>query len=252
MRKSNRWLLILAFLLALLGTGVLYVFLANRLDDVPKLEEEKYPVIAAKEDILPYTLIQVNQLEVIWVSDLEIANQYAQTIDQVEGTYAKAWISKGAMIHPDALQRENIRRLGFKIEKGHRAMSLLVNGSTGVSALLEAGDHVDLIVYLPELLEQGRVIRPDVTKLFLQKIRVLAIDQDYEGESDLPNENIVPFHVTLSIPIEQVEAFVLAKDIGIIDLALRPVGEMGTMETSGYVWQNFLPYFEQGGVSDED
>lgn len=252
MKKSNKWLLVLAFLLALLGTGILYVFLAHRLVEVPKMETEKFPVVVAKEDILPYALIQSNQLDIVWVSDPEIASQYTDSIDQVEGTYAKAWISKGAMIHPDALQRENIRRLSFKIEKGHRAMSLLVNGSTGVSALVEAGDYVDLIVYLPELLEQGRVIRPDVTKLFLQKVRVIAIDQGYEGESQLPKEEIVPFHVTLSIPIEQVEAFVLAKDIGIVDLALRPVGEMGTVETFGHVWQNFLPYFEQGGVSDED
>jgi pilus assembly protein CpaB len=118
-------------------------------------------------------------------------------------------------------------------------MSIFVNGESGVSDLIKVGDYVDVIVFLPEIKEAERIVRPDLVKMILQNIEVLAIDKNvYRKETE---REIPPTHlVTLSVPVFEVEKLALAEDIGNIKLALRPLEGDYLHETEGTIWQEIV------------
>ena len=143
--------------------------------------------------------------------------------------FARETIYSEQPIHPNAIIEEVTDELSLKISGNNRAVTVNVNGSSGVDGLIKPGDYVDVILFLPQIEEQSRIVRPDIAKLFLQKIEVLAIDQklyrteetDAEAEE---TDTSSSYFVTLAIPVMDVEMLVLAKDIGLIELALRQIG----------------------------
>lgn len=246
MKKSSKGLFILAFVLALVGAGSFYLYL-SQLEQPSQIQTvEMGNVIVAKVEIPSRTLITEDMIENVEIPVNSILDNSLVVYEDVVGKYSRTSIFPQQQIHPSALISDISEELSMKITGSNRALTLSVSGSTGVSKLIKPGDRVDVIVYLPQIMEQSRIVRPDIAKIMLQNIEVLAIDKTLHRDepSNVPDPSVEgdigAYFVTLSVPITDVESLILAKDIGIIDLALRPLEDDNLYVTSGVIWQELL------------
>ncbi len=232
--------LLIGVLLAILGTGLLYIYLTS-LEPVVISEIQRVGIVVPKHDISAKMVITSDLLELISIPAEGLSTAVATRFEDVVGKYAIQTLYAGGQIHMNALTATWDNDLSFQLKESYRAVSLALNGNSGISGLLKVGDLVDVVVYLPQLTEQGRIVRPDVTKMFLQNIEIIAIDRSLfrEDQQDLGDE-IAMFHVTLSVPALAVEDFVLAKSIGTVELALRPMEGDRIYVTGGRIWQELL------------
>ncbi len=232
--------LLIGVLLAILGTGLLYIYLTS-LEPVVISEIQRVDIVVPKHDISAKMVITSDLLELISIPAEGLSTAVATRFEDVVGKYAIQTLYAGGQIHMNALTATWDNDLSFQLKESYRAVSLALNGNSGISGLLKVGDLVDVVVYLPQLTEQGRIVRPDVTKMFLQNIEIIAIDRSLfrEDQQDLGDE-IAMFHVTLSVPALAVEDFVLAKSIGTVELALRPMEGDRIYVTGGRIWQELL------------
>ncbi|MCJ7691104.1 MAG: Flp pilus assembly protein CpaB, partial [Clostridiaceae bacterium] len=130
--------------------------------------------------------------------------------------------------------------LSLKIEGNNRGVSINVNGSTGVSDFVKQGDFVDIIVSLAEKKEGTTIVRPDITKILLQNIQVLAIDKELNRDVEKRVEVPANYLVTLSVPIFDIEKLTLAEDIGKLTLVLRPLKPDFIHKTEGATWEQLI------------
>ena len=101
------------------------------------------------------------------------------------------------------------------LEKGMRAFALRVDVASGVSGFLRPGDKVD--VYW-----SGSVNREPITKLILENISLVAIDQKTEEQG---NRVTVARTVTVAVSPRVVGELIQAQATGSLMLSLRSVSE---------------------------
>lgn len=102
-----------------------------------------------------------------------------------------------------------------QLEQGMRAFALRVDVASGVSGFLRPGDRVD--VYW-----SGRVGREQITKLILENISLIAIDQKTEEQG---NRATVARTVTVAVSPRVVGELIQAQATGSLLLSLRSVSE---------------------------
>ena len=103
-----------------------------------------------------------------------------------------------------------------RLERGMRAFAIKVDVATGVSGFLRPGDRVD--VYWTGRVDQSlSQSRGDVTKLIEAGVKLIAIDQNTQG--DLDGATIAQT-VTVSASPNQVAALAQAQSTGRLSLSL--------------------------------
>jgi pilus assembly protein CpaB len=98
-----------------------------------------------------------------------------------------------------------------RLSPGMRAFTIRVDVASGVSGFLRPGDNVD--VYWT-----GRVGKRDVTKLILEDIKLIAIDQTADGDQNNP---VVARTVTAEVSPAVVASLAQAQATGRLLLSLR-------------------------------
>lgn len=247
MKKLRRRLFILAILFAMLSAAGAYVYLKS-LDDRPVVEETKmYTILVASRDIPARSVItedMISEMEVPFKSE---SSQFYNDIDDILGKYVTTKIYAEVQFHKDNVDTSLNEELSLKISGNMRAVSVGIPGNSGIANLIKPGDRVDVVVYLPELKQDQILVRPDITKMILQNVEVLAIDQDLTveaeellGDVDVDDASQKFFIATLAVPVFEVETLILAKDIGMLDLVLRPLEGDFVYVTEGVIWQELL------------
>lgn len=249
MKKLRRRLFILAIIFALIASGGVYVYLRS-LDDTPVVEEEKtYTILVASTDIPARVTITEDMVKEVEITFEPSSEKFYNDYSDLLGKYVKTKIYEDSQFHKDNLDASLEQELSLKISGNMRAVSLGISGNSGIANLVKPGDRVDVVVYLPQLTENSVVIRPDIVKLLLQNVEVLAIDQDLTPEEEAPLEGVETdvddasqkFYIaTVAVPVFDVEKLILAKDIGQIDLVLRPLEGDYAYVTNGVIWQELL------------
>lgn len=109
---------------------------------------------------------------------------------------------------------------------GMRALTVSVNSYSGVGGFILPNTHVDVLVTVPSYTkkEESR------TKIILEDIKVLAVDQTFERKGDDP---VTVQTVTLLVTPEQAEKLVLASTEGKLQLSLRNTADRSVKSTSG-------------------
>lgn len=98
-----------------------------------------------------------------------------------------------------------------KLPPGYRAVSIRVDDVTSVAGFVAAGDHVDvLLTHKPH----GEL----VSKVFLQDVEVLAVDQAIDPERNNPR---LARTVTILVTVRQAQLISLALLEGSLSLVLR-------------------------------
>lgn len=177
------------------------------------------------------------------MSDDSILGDYIKDSSEIVGKYTKETIYQNEGFHIDKLLDKGGDELSLKIDSDHRAISISVTGDSGVSDLLKPGDSVDIIAYIAEKKDGAKVVRPDVAKIVLQNIELLAVDKQLSREDKVNDKTsdkekiLTNFLVTLSVPTSELEKLVLAESIGSIKLALRPLKDDNTTQTNGTTFE---------------
>lgn len=237
MKSTGQKLILLSFILALIASVVLFLYLQSL--KAPKEQVKKTTVLVAAETIPARTLIEKKMVKEIETSDSAIFSEYIKDSSQIVGKYTKESILKDEGFREAKLISSESSELALKLDGDHRAISINVTGDAGVSDLLKPGDFVDIIVYVAEKKDGAKVISPEIAKIILQNIEVLAVDKQLDRENNLndkasENENrLTNFLVTLSVTTSDTEKLVLAESVGTLKLTLRPLKDADSKDTSG-------------------
>lgn len=246
--KGKRVLFIMiSFMLALLLSVSVYVYLSS-LENKPAVAAE-YEVIVASVEIPQYTKITQEMIQTIKVLQIpaDSTTYYADPAELV-GKYSSERILMGEQFFKSRILDNAENNLSLSLTGNNRAVSVMANLESGVTKLIKPGDYLDIMVFLPELSEGDRVVRPDIEKIFMQKILVMAVDRKTAtstattGTEAAASEDTgaTVFYLTLSVPVFEVEKLALAEDIGSLKFALRPKTDDFIYQTEGAIWQEML------------
>ncbi|MFQ5438935.1 MAG: Flp pilus assembly protein CpaB [Paracoccaceae bacterium] len=106
-----------------------------------------------------------------------------------------------------------------RLAKGMRAFTIRVDVASGVSGFLRPGDRVDVIW-------TGRIGKRDFTRLILEDVKLIAIDQIADGDRSNP---IVARTVTAEVSPKVVASLVQAQATGRLLLSLRGIEDSTTI-----------------------
>jgi pilus assembly protein CpaB len=205
------------FLVAVtLGVGATWLannWLQNRLMPAEAAEAGTAPVVVAALEIPFGQKIEAAHLKTIaWPSDNLPDSTFSDVAD-VEGRIANQKIAKGELILEQRVVEEvNGSTLSAILTPGMRAITVRVNDVIGVGGFLLPGNRVDILA--TRLDRERRAF----TKILLEDLKVLAVDQTASTDTDKP---VVVRAVTLEIDPKQAEKLVQATQEGTVQLALR-------------------------------
>lgn len=106
-------------------------------------------------------------------------------------------------------------RLAFNLTEGKRAFSFAINATTAVAGFVQAGDRVDLLL-TRDIEGQMR------TEVFMQNVKIIAIDQDTDASSRGARIGRL---ATIEVDPIDVQKLTIAQSSGKFSLALRGVND---------------------------
>jgi pilus assembly protein CpaB len=226
---QRRGVLFLTFAI-LLGLGAAWsAHRAASRGPLAAAEVQMVPVVVARTDIATASVLDPAAFTTTDWPREHLPEGALTSATDVAGRVARRPIAAGEPVLESALyERGHEGGLGAVISPAHRAISVKVDSVIGVAGFVKPGSHVDVLATLRRVDRQKAF--PE-SKLFLQDVRVLAIDQQLEeardGKPELGNV------VTLEVDPEQAELLIYAAHEGRLQLALRTPGDEKRLETTG-------------------
>jgi Flp pilus assembly protein CpaB len=190
MKKNNLYKLLgIAFVVAIISTGIFYGLFVNRLSS--NSGNGKMMVVAAKA-LKPGTVVQASDVKLLpWPGDLPKGG--FGSADQVIGETVFDWIGEDEPVFVSRLADAKSGG-GSGVPAGMRAVSVHVTDSTGVVSLLRAGQKVDVQVVV------GRTEKGDVAvRTALEDLKVLSVTPQTEQSSQ---GTALPVVTLLAKPVE--------------------------------------------------
>ena len=133
--------------------------------------------------------------------------------------YAGEPITTSCVVHPGEQGF-----LAAVLDPGKRAVSIPVDGTSGVAGFVFLGDFVDVILTIKRTVaaegSKGSETR-QFSETLLTDVRVLAIDQTLDNNSGAAK---VGKNATLEVSPKQAERVALGLDMGTLSLSLRSLG----------------------------
>jgi pilus assembly protein CpaB len=229
--KKPGTILLMAVVLGALVSAWVYNLIRARDREVEAARRaaagETIELVVAAAEIPIGTRIDHSQVRTTrWPVDAEPEGAVKRT-DDVVGQIARVTIEKNHPVRGMDLVAQGVGLLPMLITEGMRAMSVKVDGVTGVSGFITPNSRVDVLVAgKPE----GDSNVDERSKLILQNVRVLATGKSIEQQDEKPVE--VPT-VTLLVSPEEAEKLTLATRQEPVRLALRNFRDEEVVRTSG-------------------
>ena len=220
------------FLILAIALGIGAAFTAQRW-----LEQQRsLPTATAKPTTQPVAVVRqdtsvgslLNERELVTVDwPLEYVPQGAYSNpSQLQGRVLRRPLASGEPVLESALLPEGAQGgLVSVIDPSQRAMSVKVDPVVGVAGFVVPGAHVDVLVTITRKDGDGMAY----SKVILQDIRVLAIDQKLEEAKE--GEPQLVQVVTMEVSPEQAEKLTHAAHEGRLQLALRNPSDREIVET---------------------
>ena len=187
------------------------------------------PVVVARLDITTATALEVPSLTTVQWPREHVPTGALGSIDAAAGRVSRRPIAAGEPILESALfERGAQGGLGAVIEANHRAVSVKVDSVIGVAGFVTPGSRVDVLTTLRRVDQEKAT---PFSKLILQDVRVLAVDQKLEEARDGKPELVNV--VTLEVDPAQAEHLIYAAHEGRLQLALRTPGDDEEVDTKG-------------------
>lgn len=254
LRFSNKGLLMIAVVLSLLTTGLVYSFLKKTSGNLPV---NTVAVVVAKADIGAKTRITPEMVQVTKVPAPYLQPGGVQEATEVIGMLSKESIVAGEQITVRRLLGEG-KSAGFTglIPEDKRAITMGVNEVTGVAGFVKAGDYVDVVVTF-----EKSTAGDNVSHLVLQNVLVLAANRETEGgvietsntSSKEKKEAIKTASVTLAVTPDEVAKLTLSEDKGKVRLVLRPFMQNAGVSIAGPITpQDIVGIQNKSSVSHQE
>jgi pilus assembly protein CpaB len=140
------------------------------------------------------------------------------TIDGLVGKVVRYSITPGEVITTSSLVGQGERGfLAAILTPGMRAVTVSINDTSGVAGFVFPGDRVDLVMTHDVSLGNG--LQRAVSETVLTNVRVLAVDQNTNDQSNEPMKSFK--NVTLEVTPKLVEKISVMQRIGQLSLSLR-------------------------------
>jgi len=182
----------------------------------PNAEKTRSVTVVRSDLAVGSALSEGDLITVDWPTEFAPEDGFASP-DQVVGRVLRRPLAGGEPVLESALLPEGARGgLVSVIDPTRRAISVKVDPVVGVAGFVVPGSHVDVLATLRRI--GGDSAQP-VSKVILQDVQVLAIDQQLE-EAKGSRPELVQV-VTLEVSPEQAEKLTFAAHEGKLQLALR-------------------------------
>jgi len=179
------------------------------------------PVVVVRSDVPIATSLTRAQLKLVdWPAD-HLPAGALHSIDEARDRIVRRPLAQGEPVHESSLfQTGAAGGLGAVIANEYRAVSVKVDNVIGVAGFVVPGSRVDVMATIRRV-DRAQAI--PFSKVILQDVRVLAVDQKLEevksGEPELVSV------VTLEVSPVQAEHLIYAAHEGRLQLALRSPGD---------------------------
>lgn len=182
-------------------------------------------VVVSTEDLQIGTRLQPGMVEMVdWPSTSPIKNPMT-SVEQAVDRVVNMPVFKGEPILMSKLAAKGeTGGLSAVLPEGRRAVTVKVNEIGGVAGFALPGTYVDVMVNAAD------VSNNPVSKIVIERIKVLAVAQDV---SNLETKPKVVNAVTLEVTPAQAEKIDLARSIGSLSLVLRSQVDMKSVSTVG-------------------
>lgn len=187
------------------------------------------PVVVAAKDIPAGAALDKQALEVKQWPAVAVPKEAFASLEAAVGRVARVPVFTGEAIVPGRLAREGTAPgLEARITPGMRAMSVRINDVAGMSGLVQPNSRVDVLV---SLRESGTTSAEEVSKLFLENMRVLSMgSRTTRDDSGDPTPATT---ATLEVTPAQAEKLAVAMRQGMIQLVLRGFDDTDSTNTKG-------------------
>ena len=190
-------------------------------------------VLTAKRDFAIGEQIKAEDLQwAVWPEKGVVEGQFTETgapnaIEEIAGAVVKMPIYKAEPLMPQRIvKRGEAGLLPVLMGADMRAVSVGISPESASGGFILPNDRVDLILTYEQkpTATNGLTDERTVSKIILQNVRVLAIDQAYAPGA--PEESTrIGRTATLEVTPAEAELVALSQSKGQLSLALRPLSE---------------------------
>jgi len=229
-----KFMILLSIMLGILATYTAYKYLEKQKAQLQEPQTKLKKVVIAQVDLAMGTrLTEQNVAIEEWPVDIIPPGNF-EDVNKLINRVVKSNVFKEEIILESKLAPEGSMG-GFSslIPPGKRAMTVPVNVVSGVSGFILPNTRVDVLATASPTQKKEE----STTKMILENVLVLAVDQTFQREDDDP---MAVQSVTLLIEPEDVEKLALASTEGKIQLTLRNDADRANIATSGINLQELL------------
>ncbi|MBP89671.1 MAG: Flp pilus assembly protein CpaB [Planctomycetaceae bacterium] len=159
--------------------------------------------------------------------------------EEVEGKFSRTRMYAGEPILNAKVMDSNKGSKTVTIPKGYRAVAVKVSAETAGGGLIQPGDRVDVLV----LLRKSQEVRETGARTILQDVNVFSVDGATERAVDADGQARSLNTVALLLKPRQVEAVMLASELGRLFLTVRrPDDDIDTEVGGGETVGGLLGY----------
>ena len=213
MKKNLVTLLGVAFVVAIMATGLFYGLIVSRLNQ--NSAAQTLPIVVAARDLEPGTVLKPSDVKLAQRDSGDALVEGFSSDSRVTGLTLMEKVPVDQPIAREILvSKESSRGAALGIPPGLRAISVHVADSTGVVELLQPGYHVDAQLVHTEGNRQGSTT---TLRTVLQNLEVLKVEDQLETK---PGQRPLPVVTLLAYP-DEADVLGLADAAAQIRLILR-------------------------------
>ncbi len=148
MKRSNRLVILVGVLLAVLAFVAIVILLNSRGPEIVAPTEIKETVLVATQDIAIGDPVTPDVVEELEVDPEAVQGTALRTVSAVAGQPALFAIPAGSQVTAEAigLGNEPIVNIPALLEPGEKAIAFQVDRATGLDFLVKGGDTIDIVV----------------------------------------------------------------------------------------------------------
>lgn len=241
MQLANKKILILAFILALVTSFIVYSYIKGMAKQ-PKQAIEYASVVVAVKNLDEKAVINSGDVKVIKVEKPYANSRAFTSVSEVTGKRIKDKIIAGEQVLKDRLVTDEQKSLlSYSVPKGKRAVTVNVNEAIEVGDFIRPGDYVDILATFDKLEiedNKSKVVYPKTTRVVLQNVLILGLGQ-LQDVPEKPRQDL-PKTVTLAVSLDEAEKLALAEESGVLKMALRRTDDHDIVTTPGIIRQDLV------------
>jgi pilus assembly protein CpaB len=144
-KRSNRLVILVGVLLAVVAFVGIVVLLGNKPTGPGQVETSTVNVLVAKADIAIGDSVTPDKVEVKAVNPDEVSGTRFGDPSQLTGKPALFPVPKGTQVSQEAVGLTNNYCIACQLQPGEKAIAFQVDPVTGLDFLVQPGDHIDIV-----------------------------------------------------------------------------------------------------------